>query len=367
MAAIPQFTSFQRSLQGTPMAGEARGIYNAAIRGGINPAFVAGLAGAESSYGSAGYARGTNNPFGLGAHLGWRFPNYSAATTRLAQTLGGGSYRGLYRQNGLAGIISRYSPASDGNDEAQHAANIRQYGGRTGGNAAQVYATGGVPVAGATAPRAVPAGAVAQPARNPALSDADSGRLMALLGKTSRGVLRGEAPGPGYTQELAGIANRFVGSLPDMRVAAPAADTVPRTSGAPGVVRGSTYGFARGGVDSGRAYAGGAGGDWGGSMEQALRLARAVGATPTSQKRTRQLTASGSNSDHWVGSLNSYAIDLPASGAAGDRLLARISRTLGVPLKAGQWNNVTIGGYRYNIGWKLAGHYNHAHVGVRRI
>jgi len=69
------------------MARESDAIYNAAVRGGINPAFVAGLAAAESSYGTAGYARGTYNPFGLGVHLGWRFPNYASATSKLAKTL----------------------------------------------------------------------------------------------------------------------------------------------------------------------------------------------------------------------------------------------------------------------------------------
>jgi hypothetical protein len=141
---IPTYEQFRRSLAGTPMVGEAKGIYNAAIGSGINPAFVAGLASAESSYGTKGYARGTYNPYGLGVHLGWTFKNYSEATRRLGKTLNSLGYPGLYRDRGLAGIISRYTPASDGNDEGAHFKNIMSGGRRTGGNPGQVYVRGGV-------------------------------------------------------------------------------------------------------------------------------------------------------------------------------------------------------------------------------
>jgi hypothetical protein len=63
VAGVPDFPQFQAALRGTPMAREARGIYNAALRGGINPALVLGIAGAESNFGSLGYARGKNNPY----------------------------------------------------------------------------------------------------------------------------------------------------------------------------------------------------------------------------------------------------------------------------------------------------------------
>lgn len=141
------------------MAGEARGIYNAAIRGGLNPAFVAGLASAESSYGSAGYARGTYNPYGLGVHLGWKFKNYSEATSRLAKTLSGLGYPSLYQRGGLSGVISQYTPASDGNDESAHARNIIAGGRRAGGDASKVYATGAaVPMRESAAPSPVATG-----------------------------------------------------------------------------------------------------------------------------------------------------------------------------------------------------------------
>lgn len=149
--SVPTVASFRRSLAGTPMAAEAGAIYKAAIDGGLNPAFVAGLASAESSFGAAGYARGSKNPYGLGVHLGWKFPTYAQATSKLASTLKGLGYPDLYKQRGLAGIISQYTPASDGNNEQQHARNIIAGGRRTGGDASQVYLNGRPPVgAGAT-------------------------------------------------------------------------------------------------------------------------------------------------------------------------------------------------------------------------
>lgn len=132
------------------MQREADAIYDAAVQGGINPAFVAGLASAESSYGSAGYARGTNNPYGLGVHLGWKFNNYADATRKLGETLNDSAYRNLYNTGGLGGVVSRYSPRSDGNNEQQHATNIRTGGGRAGGDASQVYLNGQVPQSSST-------------------------------------------------------------------------------------------------------------------------------------------------------------------------------------------------------------------------
>ena len=163
---IPTYEQFRRALAGTPMAGEAQGVYNAALRGGINPAFVAGLASAESGYGKEGYAVGKNNPFGLGVHLGWRFKNYTEATKKLAKTLNSLRYPELYKQRGLAGIISQYTPASDGNDEGAHARNIISAGRRTGGNPAKVY-TGSAVVPMAPSPGG---GAAMMPETMPSVS-----------------------------------------------------------------------------------------------------------------------------------------------------------------------------------------------------
>lgn len=153
MSAIPSVASFRRALAGTPMAAEAGSIYAAAMAGGINPALVAGIAGAESNFGKSGYAVGKNNPFGL---MGFTFPNYTAATKKLTQTLNGSNgYKKAYASGGLNAMIQIYTPrgAANGpdNDPDGHTNNIINIGRRTGGDASQAYVKAGQTVAGGTA------------------------------------------------------------------------------------------------------------------------------------------------------------------------------------------------------------------------
>lgn len=151
--SVPSFQNFQRALQGTPMAREARGIYDTAMRGGINPALVVGIAGAESNFGRAGYARGRNNPYGL---MGFRFGNYTQATQRLAQTLNNKKlgYRQAYGKSGLTGMINIYTPrgAANGpnNDPEGHTRNIINIGRRAGGDPSRAYVSAGAAPAAAT-------------------------------------------------------------------------------------------------------------------------------------------------------------------------------------------------------------------------
>lgn len=116
----------------------------------------------------------------------------------------------------------------------------------------------------------------------------------------------------------------------------------------------------------GKFMQGGAGGNWGGSAPIAMQLAALTGLPITSQKRERQMTASGNPSDHWTGLTSSYAVDLGTSGAAGDAAFAKLMRQLGQPnAKPGQWLNIPYNGYRIQVGWRTPGHYDHIHVGVR--
>ena len=371
--AVPSRQQFRRSLGSSPMAREADGIYDAAIRGGINPAFVAGLAAAESSYGTAGYARGTYNPFGLGVHLGWKFRNYSEATSKLAKTLKGNGYPGLFKQRGLAGIISRYTPASDGNNEGQHFRNIVSYGGRTGGDARQVYTTAS----------AQPASPSVQGGANVRDIGAvgggiDTTQLLGLLRRQTQNLRSGR----GYDRNLgaqmrqlviSGIGQRNIGGGN-----VPGAATTGGTPGDTGDFNVDSLGIGYGGVDSRQITRGGEGGDWGGSMPRALQFlgwAKQSGYQPNtsgrwlSQKRSRQRTASGGVSDHWSGSGISYALDLGVPNVAeGDKLLGNIMRYFGQPsYKGGSWLNINRGGYRYQIGWRTPGHYDHIHVGVKKL
>lgn len=156
------------------MAAEAASIYRAALEGGINPALVIGIAGAESSFGTKGYAIGRNNPFGL---MGFSFPNYTAATRRLAKTLNDNDlgYPAAYRKSGLNGMIQIYTPrgAANGpnNDPDGHTRNIINIGRRSGGDASQAFVRRGQPI-----PGGADTGAMADVgASNPATQGATTG------------------------------------------------------------------------------------------------------------------------------------------------------------------------------------------------
>ncbi len=117
-----------------------------------------------------------------------------------------------------------------------------------------------------------------------------------------------------------------------------------------------------------------AGGGWGGSYSVAKALAdigKGLGLTATSEKRDRKLTASGNPSDHWVGSKDSYAFDLSNGSAPTeemDKAAAAIAARLGIKYdgKSPLLMSVTRNGYRIQLIWRSAGHYDHVHLGVRR-
>lgn len=139
-----------------------------------------------------------------------------------------------------------------------------------------------------------------------------------------------------------------------------------------------TFGFKVGNLDSSNVFIGGIGGDWDGSMPRALWFGQVANDWANtnniqnnlivSQKRSKLLTASGKMSDHYKGNLSSYAIDIKASGSSGDSLLAYIMSKFGHPeYKGGSWFNVNKDGYRYQIGWKVPNHFDHIHIGVKKI
>jgi hypothetical protein len=117
-------------------------------------------------------------------------------------------------------------------------------------------------------------------------------------------------------------------------------------------------------------------GPWGGSQKFARALAavgRRLGCTSSSEKRPRKYTASGGISDHWVGSRDAYAIDINTGactmshpGGEADRTARAIAATLGLPRHTGTVSAVR-GAYRFQLIWQDAGHYDHVHLGVRRI
>ena len=180
----------------------------------------------------------------------------------------------------------------------------------------------------------------------------DAKRLMMLLNNQRARSLRGIMPAPGFQRELQKVLSQ---ALPRAGVNAASQQVGAQVAGAAGEVS------RAGGLTN-------PGGGWAGAEAPALAIAKLSGLPITSQKRDRKLTASGNPSDHWTGSTQSYAVDLGTSGSAGDAAFRKIVTALGRPeLKPGAWHNLNINGYRYQIGWRTADHYDHIHVGVKKL
>jgi murein DD-endopeptidase MepM/ murein hydrolase activator NlpD len=120
-----------------------------------------------------------------------------------------------------------------------------------------------------------------------------------------------------------------------------------------------------------------AGGGWGGSegvADAAKAIAQQMGIPVTSQKRdlaATQRVGSSTGSDHYTGNTNAFAVDLGVSGARGDQLARAIAQKYGIPeSNIGTYNRHTINvdGQRYSVQllWKVQGHYDHVHLGIRR-
>lgn len=122
-----------------------------------------------------------------------------------------------------------------------------------------------------------------------------------------------------------------------------------------------------------------AGGGYGGTellARDAISFARDLGFSAGSQKRGTIIrngrVLSGTRSDHHHAQRNAYAVDFPARGARGDALAAQLARRYGMPGNgAGTYEgrNIRIDGetYRVQLLWRVQGHYDHVHLGFRRV
>ncbi len=121
-----------------------------------------------------------------------------------------------------------------------------------------------------------------------------------------------------------------------------------------------------------------AGRGWGGSegvADAAKAIARDLGVPVTSTKRDAAATrrvGSSFGSDHYTGNTNAYAVDLGVSGARGDQLAREIAKKYGIPeSNIGTYNRhiINVDGKRYSLQllWKVQGHYDHVHLGIRRV
>jgi hypothetical protein len=83
-------------------------------------------------------------------------------------------------------------------------------------------------------------------------------------------------------------------------------------------------------------------------------------------------TTGGANSDHHVSRTDSWALDVAVRGIQQptpqtELAARRIAAALGVPDWTGGDMTKTIDGYRIQVLWKVPGHYNHVHVGIRKV
>jgi len=83
-------------------------------------------------------------------------------------------------------------------------------------------------------------------------------------------------------------------------------------------------------------------------------------------------TWGSSNSDHFVGQTTSWATDLAVRGIQRptpqtEEAARRVASALGHPGWTGGDLKVTIQGYRFQVLWKVSGHFNHVHIGVRKV
>ena len=110
-------------------------------------------------------------------------------------------------------------------------------------------------------------------------------------------------------------------------------------------------------------------GEWAGTKDILIKAARGI--QISSEKRTPGHNAAigGSpTSDHLTTNENSYATDLPASGAALNQIGSKVAGRLGVTgWTPGNYNWYTTPkypGYRFQILSEVEGHYDHVHVGA---
>lgn len=111
-------------------------------------------------------------------------------------------------------------------------------------------------------------------------------------------------------------------------------------------------------------------GGWQGSAPVARSLAAGLGESRTFKRTPAENSAVGgaSDSDHLTTNRNAFAIDISAVGKAGDRIVNRLAKRLGVKPNrlTGTYAPIYRGKYRIQILWRVEGHYDHVHVGVRR-
>jgi hypothetical protein len=349
--------------KGSPLASYAKDFVEVGNKYGIDPRFLVAVSGIETSFGKAG--SGLANPFGYMSAK--RFSGPREVLELMGRDLTrktGGYYSGKNTIDSIGGTWAPPGAMNDAGGNSGWPAAVRKFYSEMGGNPNSVVKGSGAASAIESAIPSVSLGASPTATVGGGLSPEVQKAMRDYAVEADRRVQAGEES-PDITPILAMIKP----SVPTQSIGQ--APTTDPTSSAPTALP-PPGNLPAGSVDSGKLVRGGAGGNWGGALDKALQLQALAGITPSSQKRSRQNTASGGVSDHWAGSTSSYAIDLPGTPGDGrtDKAAQRIVAALGGPKNWGGGNFVTtIGGYRYQVIWKSnvgGNHYDHIHVGVRK-
>ena len=311
---------------GSPLAGLGAVFVAEGKRNGVNPGLLVAIAGAESSFGKVN--SGSHNAWGWGP--GHDFPSWQSAIGAIARGLRNG-----YLNEGrttIQQIGAKWAPQGAANDptnlNSNWVQNVRKFyrelggGGTVGGAVSPSVTTGGANIG------SYPSGA--------------SGGLQDAA-----------------FQNLSDIASGHYDPLRSL------------SSLAQGIPAGTTSGMSPAPTGGGSVTVR-PGGGWGGSKGVASSLVSGLGLSVTSEKRDRKNTSSGGVSDHWTGSKNAYAYDLGGSVSSMDNAAVRLARSLGISYRKGQPLVATVnrGGYRIQILYRTStggNHYDHIHVGVRRV
>jgi len=121
-----------------------------------------------------------------------------------------------------------------------------------------------------------------------------------------------------------------------------------------------------------------AAGGWGGSQrvaEKARAVAASLGIPVTSEKRTLADTVrvgSSTASDHYTGNTMAFALDFGVAGSRGDQLALRLAEAYGIPpshigTHKGHVIREGAASFRLQLLWRVAGHFDHVHLGIRRV
>lgn len=115
---------------------------------------------------------------------------------------------------------------------------------------------------------------------------------------------------------------------------------------------------------------------WGGSegvADTAKRVGARMGIPVTSTKRSATTSiGSSSTSDHHVSQTSAYAVDFGVAGPRGTALAKQIARAYGIKGDVvGNFNDHFVRAegktYRIQILWQVPNHFDHVHVGIRRV